>query len=73
MDEVLRAAEETKALGATEFCIVAAVRGPDARLMAQLREGVAPVASVPYAGFWLRVLALVIDAIILVVSPKVIE
>ena len=27
-DEVLKAAEETKALGATEFCIVLAVRGP---------------------------------------------
>jgi biotin synthase len=34
------AARETAATGATEFCIVAAVRGPDARLMAQVREGV---------------------------------
>jgi biotin synthase len=37
---LVKAAEETAATGATEFCIVAAVRGPDDRLMAQLREGV---------------------------------
>ena len=37
-DEVLRAAEETKALGATEFCIVLAVRGPDERTMQRLEE-----------------------------------
>jgi biotin synthase len=37
------AAVETAATGATEFCIVAAVRGPDARLMAQMREGVAAI------------------------------
>jgi biotin synthase len=37
---LVRAAEETAATGATEFCIVAAVRGPDARLMAQVREGI---------------------------------
>jgi biotin synthase len=40
---LVRAAEETAATGATEFCIVAAVRGPDPRLMAQLREGVAAI------------------------------
>jgi biotin synthase len=34
---------ETAATGATEFCIVAAVRGPDPRLMAQMREGVAAI------------------------------
>jgi len=34
------AAKETAATGATEFCIVAAVRGPDERLMNQVREGV---------------------------------
>jgi biotin synthase len=34
------AARETAATGATEFCIVAAVRGPDERLMGQVREGV---------------------------------
>jgi biotin synthase len=37
---LVEAARETAATGATEFCIVAAVRGPDARLMAQVREGV---------------------------------
>lgn len=40
---LVRAAEETAATGATEFCIVAAVRGPDARLMRQVREGVAAI------------------------------
>lgn len=34
--EVLAAAAETAALGATEFCIVLAVRGPDARIMARI-------------------------------------
>src|SRR6266581_2129150 len=38
--ELVEAARRTRATGATEFCIVAAVRGPDARLMSQLREGV---------------------------------
>ncbi len=37
---LVKAAQETAATGATEFCIVAAVRGPDERLMAQVREGV---------------------------------
>jgi biotin synthase len=41
--ELVAAARETAATGATEFCIVAAVRGPDARLMAQLREGIAAI------------------------------
>jgi biotin synthase len=36
---LVRAAKETAATGATEFCIVAAVRGPDERLMKQMREG----------------------------------
>jgi biotin synthase len=40
---LVEAARETAATGATEFCIVAAVRGPDARLMAQVREGVAAI------------------------------
>jgi biotin synthase len=40
---MVEAARETAATGATEFCIVAAVRGPDARLMAQVREGVAAI------------------------------
>jgi biotin synthase len=37
---LVRAAQETAATGATEFCIVAAVRGPDERLMRQVRDGV---------------------------------
>jgi biotin synthase len=38
--ELVEAARQTAATGATEFCIVAAVRGPDERLMAQVRAGV---------------------------------
>jgi len=37
---LVKAAKETAALGASEFCTVAAVRGPDDRLMAQIRDGV---------------------------------
>jgi biotin synthase len=37
-DEVLAAARETANLGASEFCLVYAVRGPDERLMAHLEE-----------------------------------
>src|SRR3954447_643305 len=37
---LVEAARQTAATGATEFCIVAAVRGPDARLMEQVRHGV---------------------------------
>jgi biotin synthase len=40
---LVEAAKQTAATGATEFCIVAAVRGPDRRLLAQLREGVAAI------------------------------
>jgi len=40
---LVEAARETAATGATEFCIVAAVRGPDARLMAQVGEGVVAI------------------------------
>jgi biotin synthase len=40
---LVEAARQTAATGASEFCIVAAVRGPDDRLMAQLREGVAAI------------------------------
>ena len=36
--EVLAAARETAALGATEFCIVLAVRGPDERTMQRILE-----------------------------------
>ena len=38
--ELVKAAEQTAATGASEFCIVAAVRGPDEKLMTQMREGV---------------------------------
>jgi biotin synthase len=40
---LVEAAKQTAATGATEFCIVAAVRGPDPRLMKQMREGVAAI------------------------------
>jgi biotin synthase len=40
---LVQAAKETAATGATEFCIVAAVRGPDDRLMTQVRDGVAAI------------------------------
>ncbi len=42
-DEVLAAARETEALGASEFCIVLAVRGPDRRIMDRLARAVALV------------------------------
>ena len=38
--ELVRAARETLETGASEFCIVAAVRGPDRRLMDSVREGI---------------------------------
>ena len=41
--QLVEAAKQTAATGATEFCIVAAVRGPDERLMRQVREGVAAI------------------------------
>ena len=37
---LVEAARQTQATGATEFCIVAAVRGPDQRLLSQVREGI---------------------------------
>jgi biotin synthase len=37
---LVEAARQTATTGATEFCIVAAVRGPDERLMAQVAEGI---------------------------------
>src|SRR5881397_614958 len=40
---LVEAARQTAATGATEFCIVAAVRGPDERLMSQLADGVAAI------------------------------
>ena len=39
----VKAAVETRATGATEFCIVAAVRGPDERLMTQVAAGIAAI------------------------------
>jgi len=41
LDEILAAARETERLGATEFCIVAAVRGPDERLIDQVLKATA--------------------------------
>ena len=38
VDALLAAAEETVGLGASEFCIVLAVRGPDERVMACMEE-----------------------------------
>ncbi len=43
LDEVVAAAEETARLGASEFCIVAAVRGPDERLLGQVLQAVTAV------------------------------
>jgi biotin synthase len=43
--ELVEAAKATAATGATEFCIVAAVRGPDERLMAQVRDAVAAITA----------------------------
>jgi len=40
---LVRAAHETAATGATEFCLVAAVRGPDERLMAQVHDAVTAI------------------------------
>ncbi|TXI40385.1 MAG: radical SAM protein, partial [Mycobacterium sp.] len=37
---LVEAAKQTAKTGATEFCIVAAVRGPDERLMAQVAAGI---------------------------------
>jgi biotin synthase len=40
---LVEAARQTAATRATEFCIVAAVRGPDARLMSQVRGAIAAI------------------------------
>jgi biotin synthase len=40
LSSLVEAARQTAQTGATEFCIVAAVRGPDERLMAAVRAGV---------------------------------
>ena len=38
LDEILAAAQETARLGASEFCIVAAIRGPDDRIIDRVLE-----------------------------------
>ena len=43
LNEILAAAEETAALGASEFCIVAAIRGPDDRIIDRVLEATALV------------------------------
>ena len=43
LSELVTAAKSTAATGATEFCIVAAVRGPDERLMAQVGDAIAAI------------------------------
>src|SRR4051794_37391169 len=40
---LVEAARQTAQTGASEFCIVAAVRGPNARLMAQVHDAVAAI------------------------------
>jgi biotin synthase len=42
---LVEAARQTAETGATEFCLVAAVRGPDERLLQQVREAVAAIRS----------------------------
>ncbi len=39
----------------------------------KLREGVAPAAAVSYAGFWIRFVAYIIDAIILAVAMGIVQ
>ncbi len=41
--ELVQAAKETAATGATEFCIVAAVRGPDIKLMNQVKFAIGKI------------------------------
>src|SRR5436305_6806773 len=40
LDEILEAARATRAAGATQFCIVVAVRGPEERLLRRVLEAV---------------------------------
>jgi biotin synthase len=42
---LVEAAKQTAKTGATEFCIVAAVRGPDDRLMAQVAAGIEAISD----------------------------
>ena len=41
-DEVLAAARETEALGATEFCLVLAIKGPDEKTRTKLADSPRP-------------------------------
>ena len=41
LDQIVAAAEETARLGASEFCIVAAIRGPDDRIIDRVLEAAA--------------------------------
>ena len=43
--ELVEAAKQTAKTGATEFCIVAAVRGPDERLMEQVEAGIEAITA----------------------------
>lgn len=43
LDDVLAAAQETKEAGATQFCIVVAVRGPEERLLRKVIDAVTAV------------------------------
>jgi biotin synthase len=43
VEEMVRAARETRVSGATEFCIVAAVRGPDQRLMNEVQAAITAI------------------------------
>ncbi|MCL5947873.1 MAG: biotin synthase BioB [Actinobacteria bacterium] len=43
MDEVRKAAQSTASLGASKFCLVLAVKGPDPRTLARILEAVAMV------------------------------
>src|SRR5881392_2254260 len=45
LDEVLEAARATRAAGATQFCIVVAVRGPSERMLSRIIEAVDAVHS----------------------------
>jgi biotin synthase len=44
---LVEAAKQTAVTGATEFCIVAAVRGPDRRLMSQVKAGIQAIRAEP--------------------------
>ncbi|HEX9506714.1 MAG TPA: biotin synthase BioB, partial [Acidimicrobiia bacterium] len=43
LDEVLEAARATRAVGATQFCIVVAVRGPSERMLTRVIEAVGAI------------------------------